>query len=445
MAVTAGVAVCLTGLAMVSRTYLLVALCAWLAALGLVRRTLTGIEAAHTVDPLLLVGPIAFAALVAVAWAMGAFTRRTPLANAVLILSAIAILGAVNPLQGGVLTGAAGLLFVLVPTAGFWIGRAFGRRAVIVALATIAILSVPAAAYGLYQASHGFPSWDLRWIATSGYEALYVNGVVRPFSTFSAAAEYTFFLGSGIVIWLAFGLRWSRIALTLPVLALLATGVWLAGTRTVIVTLLAATAFMVAASRRWRLSGAIAGVVVAALALPVVVGIIAPAATSGRTTASTLAQHQISGISNPLDPRASTLAVHAGLVKDGVLSAFTAPLGHGAGSVNIAADRFGGSNRNTEGDPSNAAVAFGLPGLIAFVAVFALGLRTVYRVAARGRDPLALAALGIIVVLFLHWLNGGQYAVAFLPWLMLGWADRASIESESLVATPTATAEGAPA
>jgi hypothetical protein len=33
-------------------------------------------------------------------------------------------------------------------------------------------------------------------------------------------------------------------------------------------------------------------------------------------------------------------------------------------------------------------------------------------------------ALGLLVVMVLQWLNGGQYAVALLVWLTLGWLDR---------------------
>lgn len=51
------------------------------------------------------------------------------------------------------------------------------------------------------------------------------------------------------------------------------------------------------------------------------------------------------------------------------------------------------------------------------------GLPLAYRVAARRRDIVAMAALGVLCVTFLQWLNGAQYAVAPLPWLVLGWLD----------------------
>jgi hypothetical protein len=345
----------------------------------------------------------------------------------VLIFSAVAVLGDVNPTQESLEAGAAGLLFLLVPTLAFWIGRSLSRSAVRAALILVAALGIPAAVYGLVPTFDSFPSWDERWAESSDYVALYVDGVLRPFSTFSAAAEYSFFLGCGLVVWIALGRRWSRLPLMLAAVGLLATGVWFVGTRTVVITVLGALALMLAARRGWPLGRAVVVVALAGLCLPMLVSAIAPG-TSGSDRASTLAEHQISGISDPLNPDGSTLIIHAELVRDGVVSAFTTPFGHGSSSVTIAADRFGGSTFNTEGDPSNAGFAFGLPGLLAFVVIFVLGFRTVYRLASVRRDAIALAGLGIITVTALQWLNGGQYAVALLPWLMMGWADRALSE-----------------
>jgi hypothetical protein len=424
-ALVIAVVILLTGLAVSSPTYLLVGLAGWLATLGLSRRLLTGLDPAPSVgDPLLLIGPIAFVVLVVMAWERGAFRNRSALANSVIVFSAIALLGALNPMQGGVATGLSGLLFVLVPTAGFWVGRAHGRRAVTATLALVACLAIPAAVYGLDQTYGGFPSWDARWIQTSDYASLYVGGFVRPFSSFSASAEYAFFLACAAVVWLAFGLRRSRILLAAPILALLVAGIWLSGTRTVIVALLAAIVLMVAARRGWKLGAALLAVVAVAVSLPLIIGAIAPA-SSNSTRAAALAQHQLAGLSNPFNQEDSTLLVHAQLVRDGTLSALSTPFGRGTGSVTVAAAKFGGGTaHNTEGDPSNAAVALGLPGLIAFLAILVMGYRRTYGLAGASRDPLSVAALGIITVLTFQWLNGGQYAVAFLPWLAVGWADR---------------------
>jgi hypothetical protein len=109
---------------------------------------------------------------------------------------------------------------------------------------------------------------------------------------------------------------------------------------------------------------------------------------------------------------------------NGVQASITNPLGHGTGAVTLAASRYGGSAQGTEADPSNMGVALGLLGLISYLVVAAVGLWTTYRVAAHQRSWWALASLGLLLVTFLQWTNGGQYAVAWLPWLVLGWADR---------------------
>ena len=77
----------------------------------------------------------------------------------------------------------------------------------------------------------------------------------------------------------------------------------------------------------------------------------------------------------------------------------------------------------------------GLPGLLAYTVVFVVGFRRAYR-RARSSEPLAAAALGVLVVTLFQWLNGGQYAVALLPWLILGWLDR-PLERKSAPDLPT--------
>ena len=98
--------------------------------------------------------------------------------------------------------------------------------------------------------------------------------------------------------------------------------------------------------------------------------------------------------------------------------------------MTIAGSKFGGLAKGTEIDPSNVAVALGLPGLVAYLVVLVAGMLRVYGIAARRRDGVAFAALGVLAVTAGQWLNGGQYAVAVLPWLILGWADRPTTRPE---------------
>ena len=158
------------------------------------------------------------------------------------------------------------------------------------------------------------------------------------------------------------------------------------------------------------------------LLLPVALSPLLPAVSNG----SPLVAHQIEGLANPLNPQASTLRSHLSLIEDGIRSAVSDPLGQGPGAVTLAANRFGSKQGNqTEADPSNVGVALGIPGLLLFVALFALAFRCAYSVAVARGDPVSLAALGILTVTSLQWLNGGLYAVSLITWIALGWSDRA--------------------
>jgi hypothetical protein len=404
---------------------LLYVLIGWLAVLGLARRV-TSLEFApgHT-DPLLLVEPVAVGVLVLAAAGRGGFVLRSTLSKAVAAFAVLLLLASLNPAQGGLATGLAGLLFLVVPLCGFWIGRAFcDDRTYERILGLVAVLGLLAAVYGLSQTFGGFPSWDEAWIRDGGYNALNVDGVTRAFGSFSSASEYAGFVALAFIVWIVRGVRPARAWLAMPIVVLLGAALVYESSRGIMFKLPVALVLILAARARQPLAISLATAAAAILLLPAVVSSLVPA-SSASNSSSPLLEHQLSGLANPLDPSSSTLAVHASLVGEGFATALRNPLGVGSGAVTIAHQKFGGQNLNTEADPSNAAVAVGLPGLIAFVVLLCAAFRQAYRLAARRRDALSLIALGVLVATLLQWLNGGQYAVAFLLWLTLGWIDRA--------------------
>jgi hypothetical protein len=422
-----GAAVALVfGLSAVSSARLLFGLVVWLTALGFLRRVLNVISPTPHADPLLLVGPLAIVILFIAAARRGAFEKRSRLASAVLALNALALVGAFNPLQGSLTTGLAGLLFVLVPTLAFWIGRGLcDDRTVGKLLKLFAVLSIPVAIYGLAQTFVGFPSWDAAWIAAhrTDYGAITVQGVARAFASFSAASEYAFFVAIGLIVWTSFGLTPVLAPLAAGAVGMLGVALFYEGSRGVIISGLVALALMAGARAGVRLKASLALCAVLILLLPSAVRRIV-GSDSGSGYSSPLVARQVEGLRNPTSPTASTLQAHIDLVKQGIHSARLEPLGRGTGTVTIAGKKFGGTGAGTEADPSNAAVAWGIPGLIVYLVILVEAIRRAYRFASVRRDWLAPAALAIIVVTALQWLNGGQYAVAFLPWLLLGWIDR---------------------
>ncbi len=409
------------GLAFRAPRGLLIVLVGWLAALGLLRRIVTQGSTATGTDFLLLVGPLALVALFLVAAKAGAFERLTTLSKSVIALSAVALLGAFNPLQGGLHVGLGGVLLLMIPMLSFWVGRALvDDRLLRLVLLVVAGLAVPAAAYGLWQTFAGFPAWDSAWIADSNFVALNINDTVRPFSSFSSPAEFGFYLTVAIGVWLCFGLSLGRLPVTVPIVTFLGVALVYESARLVALLLVAALGIAFAAHRGVRPPTALISGAVALVLVSLVASRFAVSASPGQ--ASSLVAHQVQGIADPFGSQ-STGPGHLSQLVDGVTSAFTHPAGAGTGAVTQAA-KLGGNNYGAESDPSNAAVGLGLPGLIAYLCVAISGFLAVYRAAARRRDALATAALIVVLATALTWLNGGQYAIAFLPWLILGWADR---------------------
>lgn len=426
LALAVAAVVLLAGVGLVVPRASLYLLVAWLPALGLVRRLLDAVAPAPRADPLLLVAPLGIAVLLVLAFAAGAFRGRTPLSNGVAALTVLTLVAALNPLQGSFAEGLASLLLILVPLLLFWIGRTLvSRGSLTVVLKTVAAVGLLAATYGLYQTFSGFPSWDARWVSESGYAALNVGGVIRPFSSFSSSAEYAYFAAAAFVVWFALGVRRGWLPLGVGACGLLAVAVFYESSRGVVLLMTAAVALMLAARIGLRPLPALAVGGVFLLLLPVVVGKLAPRTSAGGSGA--LALHQAEGLARPFDPQSSTLLSHLELIRHGLAAPLHDPLGTGLAGVTGIGGRLGDvqqADRNTEADPSNVAVAMGAPGLLAYLLVFFAGLSRAYRVARRSRDPLALAVLGILVATLFQWLNGAQYSVALLPWLLLGWLDR---------------------
>lgn len=410
----------------------LVAIALWLPLLGFLRRLLTGADGeAVTSDPLLLVAPLAAVVILLVAAAAGAFDRMTPLSWAVLTLSVMTAVFAVHPLTPPSLV-APGLLFITVPLLWFWAGRALvSDRLLRRLLVLAAVLAVLASVYGLYQTFVAFPPWDQNWIDTSGYAALRVGENTRAFASFSAASEYAYYLAAGAVLVLTLARpRW--IWLTLPLALLIVVALVFESSRGVMFMLTITLAVL--ACVRMRLSVP-ASIVVACLALVALVGLmsaVAPTTYGGQT--GDLLEHQLAGLADPLNPEKTTFRQHQALVEQGLSGLPSAPLGHGTGTITGTAQRYDAS-KGTETDPSNVAVAMGFPGLVVYLAVFGLGLAYAHRLAVSRRDALSLAAMGVVFVTALQWMNGGQYAVAALVWLVLGWIDAAWRDRRS-AATP---------
>jgi hypothetical protein len=400
--------------------------------LGSVRRVISGVSPAGETDLLLLVGPIALASLMVASRPLRAHLVPTRLSRAVLVLSVIVFASAFNPGQGSLVAGVAGLLFTFLPMLAFWLGRSLPDRAVDQLWKLVMIGGVGAAAYGLFQQFVGFPWWDARWVQevqVDGYLALNVGAdITRAFASFASAQEYSAVLTVALVLVGVYYAR--RLPVFLAVGGLLAVTLVLSASRTPIVMVLVTAGLLVATRMKLPLPLVVVAGAVSFVLVFVGAGHLAENTATSGTTAP-FVDRQLEGLANPLDAEKSTASAHYGYFAKGIASAFTDPIGHGLGVISVAGSKFGGEAKLTEYDPSNMAVAAGLPGLLAYVAVVVLGFRQAYRLARARPGPVTLAAFGVVIVLFTQWLNGGLYAISMLPWLALGWVDRQAAEPEA--------------
>jgi hypothetical protein len=288
-------------------------------------------------------------------------------------------------------------------------------------LVTLVPLAAAIGVYGWAQSNGDVPSWDEEWLRIAGYVALSIEEKLRAFGTLSSSQEFAQFLGVVAVAAVAFALH-GRFWL-LPLLPLILIPLWLSGVRGGVLYLMIGL-IVLGALRTGKPAYAAAGTLIGIAVL--VGGVIAarPALVSAaESTGNPLIVRQVEGLTDPFNDEKSTAGTHWTLVREGITSSFTNPVGKGTGTINIAAQKFGGEGveTGTEVDVSNAFVGFGVAGGLLFLAIVVMTLRTAFRRYFRTRDPVVLAVAGILVVTLGQWLNGGLYAVASLLWFLIGW------------------------
>jgi hypothetical protein len=399
---------------------------AFLPLLALIRRLLIPLQGWTSYDVLLLIAPVLSILLIHRLFVL----EKRPIVRdrfsmLVICLLGLAIFEVFNPQGGGLAAGATGLLFLAAPLLWFFVGRELADRETVKAVLVLTVAEgVAVAVYGLWQAGQGFPSWDIAWIRINGYGALSVAlGTTRAFGTFSSAAEYAAYLAIAIIILLVGLLHRQLIALL--ILPLLGYALFTESSRGIFLLVLIAMV-VILGLRTGSMKLTLVGAGLAVLGAWATVHFLGAQLTSAALgSGNPLIAHQVTGLLNPLDPQQSTYLTHQGEAVQGVLSSLNYPLGLGTGATNLAGQRLGVSG-NTELDVSNAFVSLGILGGALF---FVLVITTLWRVAKLGLrgDATGLAVLGILIVAFGQWLNGGYYAVSPLLWFLVGWASQEAV------------------
>lgn len=424
----------LGGLTLVSPKAAIVGTLVFLTVLGDFRRALIPLAGWPDQDILVLVGP-AMAVLLATFAVVGQrFRLDTPLSRWVLVLMILMAVSVANPMQdSGMTVGVAGAMFYVVPLLWFWIGRSYGdhRFTAFLLYGVVVPLAVLASLLGLYQAFYGLLPFEQAWVNRAGYEALQVEGRVRPISFFTSAAEYSHYLVVATTVLWAGWLRRARAGIVLVPLLLLA--LFLESSRSVIVIVLFTMGLLWAVQAR----GVVTRSLRLLLGLAVGVAILATALlqlqhVSFNEEIDGLIEHQVEGLLDPFNAETSTAGMHLYMFSSGFGAAVDQPLGHGLGATTIAADKFGDTSDpfgasavgNTEVDLSNMFVSLGVIGGAVYTVIIVSVLIAAFRFWRASGSFVALAILGILVGELGQWLTGGHYAMSALIWFCIGALDR---------------------
>lgn len=427
----------LLGLACINVYWSILATFGYLTFLGDLRRWLLTFEEWSGADPLLVVGGIVAVVLWAVAVTSDRVKFDTPLSKWVLLLIAIMALQVFNPVQGGLLVGMTGAVFLLVPLLWYWVGKSFGNEEFMQTLffRLIVPLACLAALFGFYQVIYGYPEYQLEWYRPRAdeYVALGPNEeYLRPLSIFPNITEYLNYLGAAAIALLALVLRKQSILGPLLLVGFLFAAMFVSGTRGPVLFLIVTGIIM------WTLLGRTKAVWVPRLAIALVIGFFGltygldqVAQTEGEGRMQFNIERQAELI--PEGESGGTISIHLNLLGIGAYRTMNQPLGHGTGYITLAAGRFGDGGFSTEKDFMDMFIALGIPGGVVYLIVLAYATLLAVRYWTRTRSTIGLIILGLLVFSVFGWLAPGRYVMTPLIWFCVGALDR--IQSKAMNAS----------
>jgi O-antigen ligase/polysaccharide polymerase Wzy-like membrane protein len=383
--------------------------------------------------------------------------RATPLAGSVSALGLIFALEIFNPLQGGLLIGLSGAMFLLVPMVWFYFGQSVSEKFVHTALRLVVLAGIVASLYGIYQMMFGYPAFEQYWIDnTDFYSSIAVAHVRRAVATFSSAEEWGRYTEIGAIV--AFGLaagakRFSaRIGWLICGSASLS-AVLLSGQRTAVFGFMVgiATLVMLGATTWPR-----AIMRVGLLLLPVVlVAAFVSAPTDDEIwskgdneTMSTLLSHTQRGTLKPAEEESLQIRLETWTHLVTQVIPYR-PLGAGLGAGSLSELRFSTASDSPPIDNFFLvlAVACGIPGALLFIWILSratwLSLRTARRAATIPRraniNRIVAALMPALILNSMFGLTFSIYSVAPVAWLLIGWisaeSKRIPLEDEREILT----------
>jgi preprotein translocase subunit SecG len=394
-------------------------------------------------DPIHLLTPI----VTLVAFILLLRSRRleiliaTPLAGAVSVLAFIYVLEIFNPLQGGILIGLSGGLFMLVPLVWFYFGQAVDETFMRKALGVVIVLALLTSAYGVYQLLWGYPAFEQYWIDnTDFYASINVAHIRRALATFSSAEEWARYAEVAAIA--AFGFIAGskgilRRGAWLVCSVALVGAVLLTGERTAIFGLMAGISALILVGAR-TIPSVLARVAMLLVPVVLILAFVSPPSEddmwskSDKETVSTLLSHAQRGTLKPAEEESFQIRLENWTHLLTSVIPYR-PLGAGLGSGSLAELRF-----SSESDlpPIDSfilvvAIACGIPGALLFSWIIGrAGWFSIQNARAPGEPGdvcirrIVAALMPALILNSVFGLTFTLYSVAPIGWLLIGWISR---------------------
>ncbi len=368
-----------------------------------------------------------------------AILHASPLAAAVSAIGVLYFLEIFNPLQGGLLVGLSGAMFVLIPLLWFYFGQTITDHFVRHGLRLIVLIGLVTSLYGVYQLVFGYPNFELYWIHhTEFYDSIAVGHIERALATFCSAEEWARYTELGAIVAYGFSIGQKKLSARMAWLAagVLLTGfVLLTGQRAAVFGLVIGVFALVMLGAR-SLPGVLTRT--ALLLVPVTLVVVfmqAPAeeemwSHDETQTVSTVLSHTQRGVLKPAGEESFQVRLTNWTYLLTEVIPYR-PMGAGIGAGSLSEWRF---NQGSDLPPIDSsilvhAIACGIPGILLFLWILSrstwLSLRNARRTQAEGgAQNLRRVVAALMCALVLNSMFGltfTLYSVAPLAWLLIGW------------------------
>lgn len=413
---------------------------AFLIVLGDLRRIIGYYVGPSDYDPLLLVAPL-FVIILLIIPNKDFHFKQTKISKLVLALLIVMTLQIFNPIQGGIKIGFAGALFTIIPLCWFWIGNKYGDLELLRKLLfkVIIPLAIAAGFLGFLQIFYGFTVFEQNWIDLVNFDSLHIGSTMRPFSFFASPQEYASFLLIGLTATI---LSYKKNPVLFSIVSIfLFAGLFLASARGAIVMLVLALVSAIAISRAKNIRLFIPRFVFALILALLISQPVLTALNKLEPPAivADLYNHQLMGLSKPLDQESSTVIGHINIVTDGLVTALKNPLGMGLGKSGNT-QKFGSEVINLENDLSLFITTGIIGGVIYLIIVYLVIINSMICWQKSKREEIFLFTI-ILITALLNWF-GGLYSISAIIWLAIGIINRYDNKNEGIDIDAIGNAEG---